>query len=213
MAVPVTGELAPSGRVPLTVDELGLETAGDLNYEEWAALGARIAHHEHALRWAIGDWLLYGQDRFRDYRAAVLATGLHEHSLAVCATVARQVPRERRHPGLSWSHHDEVAALAGRDQTRLLRLAEGEGLSKMALRALIRQEEEDRQLACGYSAGGKSTGDDDVDDRHSPQVTFTVRASVAPAHAEEVSAIVLAVADGLRIRFQEDEVPATVVVT
>jgi len=86
----------------------------------------------------IGDWLLYGHDRFgreeatnksgsrvrsEDYETAIRLTGLDRATLHTYAHVSRKVPPSLRNKDLSWEHHKIVAKLPAPDQQRWLRLA------------------------------------------------------------------------------------------
>jgi len=89
----------------------------------------------------IGDWLLYGKDRFgevqnrdtgregaprvatADYEAAVALTGLDRATLHNYAWVARRTPSSLRNELLSWEHHRVVAKLPEPDQKRWLKIA------------------------------------------------------------------------------------------
>ena len=93
---------------------------------------------------AIGDWLVYGEDTFRGqmrlpgfknedhssgriasdvYDAALATTGLDRSTLATYAYVSRNVPRSLRNEQLSWEHHKAVARLNETDQERWLQVA------------------------------------------------------------------------------------------
>jgi hypothetical protein len=63
--------------------------------------------------WALGDWLLYGDDHFGELVSqAETMTGLDYATLANARRTCRAFPPHRRHALLSFSHHVEVAALA-----------------------------------------------------------------------------------------------------
>lgn len=120
----------------------GLIITGDLTLDEWAGIGRRMGTVETHIRWAIGDWMLYGEERWPTRYADVAAeVGLSPQSIATSVSVARRVPPEMRRAELTWSHHDEVAALHKhpKAQVDLLRKAVENGLSSRELRAEAQQ--------------------------------------------------------------------------
>jgi hypothetical protein len=95
----------------------------------------------------MGDWLVYGQERYADrYRQAIELAGLDYQTLRNYAWVARQFRWERRHEQLSFQHHAEVAALPPDEQDSWLSRAEQHRWSRNQLRNHIR---ESRRLAGG----------------------------------------------------------------
>src|SRR5262249_34643331 len=81
-------------------------------FETWCEVGARVGFLHDASAWWIGDWLAYGVKTFPDrYRTAIEATGFEYQTLRNYAWVAGRFPPRRRHAGLSFGHHAEVAAL------------------------------------------------------------------------------------------------------
>ncbi|PAW60833.1 MAG: hypothetical protein B9S36_07540 [Verrucomicrobiia bacterium Tous-C2TDCM] len=111
------------------------------------------------MAFVIGDWLLYGLDRFaksekgdprhttsrvrsEDYEAAIHLTGLDRATLQTYAHVSRKVPSSLRNKDLSWEHHKIVAKLPPVDQQYWLklaahRLADGQPVSTRRLRRSI----------------------------------------------------------------------------
>lgn len=118
-----------------------------ITFDEWAALGSRLGGHETALRWAVGDWMLYGTEHFGT-RAIVVAsaTGLAEQTISNTLSVCKRIPIDRRRSELSFTHHEELASQTPQQQDRLLRLAVDESLSCAALRVIVREERENRAL-------------------------------------------------------------------
>lgn len=130
------------------ITPVGIQFTDNMSIDEWTAIGERLEQHDRNLRWAIGDWLVFGSERF-GARAAVIADSLSlsTGSVANAASVCRRVPFERRRPELSFSHHEEVAHLDETGQARMLDLAVKEGLSKSVLRSLVHEEEHERKAA------------------------------------------------------------------
>lgn len=119
-----------------------------LSFEEWSEFGDRLATHDTSLRWAIGDWILYGTDHY-GAKAVMLAaaTGLAEQTIAHTLTVCRAIPPERRRPELTFTHHEEVKAQRPEVQDALLQQAIDEQLSCSVVRSLVQQMGEDRRSA------------------------------------------------------------------
>lgn len=138
------------------ISPLGLEIRGDVSFAEWKRLAPKIGAAVRSCAFVVGDWLVYGEDRFgaqltlpgidpgpsrsvsrEQYDAARIATGIDPAILANYAYVARNVPREIRRECLSWEHHRAVAKLEEPDQRRWLDVAAKEELTSRRLRASI----------------------------------------------------------------------------
>lgn len=134
---------------------LGLEIKADLSFREWSALAHRLGSALRSCAFVVGNWLVYGEDRFgqltlpgiepgprrmvtrEQYEDARLATGIDPAVLANYAYVARNVPREKRRECLSWEHHRAVAKLEEPEQERWLDVARKEDMTSRRLRASI----------------------------------------------------------------------------
>ena len=110
----VTPPMTRNARVTST----GLRVMGSgLSFEQWAAIGRSIAHVSSGIAWALGDWLIYGEQTYADrYRSAIESTQLDYQTLRNLAWVARAFDSSRRREGLSFSHHAEVAVLPEPEQ-------------------------------------------------------------------------------------------------
>jgi len=124
-----------------TISRTGLEVHDHLSFEEWSSLAPLLNEAARGVAFVIGDWLLYGRDRFgtqeadsrqaaparrvrsEDYEAAIQMTGLDRATLHTYAHVARRVPPSLRNKQLSWEHHKIVAKLPPPEQERWLSLA------------------------------------------------------------------------------------------
>ena len=151
---------APALGAGISATSTRLVVREPLALEEWFTLGHRLGRLASASLWLIGDWLVYGERApwGATYRLACEATGLAHGTLRNLAYVARAVDPLRRRDGLSWAHHEAVAALAGRDQEQLLEQAERECWSSRQLRAAVRQ----RQRSNGRSRSGSRRAHDVV---------------------------------------------------
>ncbi|MFD5824405.1 LmbU family transcriptional regulator [Lentzea sp. NPDC060358] len=121
---------------------LGLTLPKQLTYDGWARAGLQIARIADSSAWCLGDWLVYGEEKYRDrgrYRHAVVEAGLDYQTLRNYAWVARRFALDRRREQLSFQHHAEVAALPDDEQDRWLDEAEANRWSRNQLRTSIRR--------------------------------------------------------------------------
>ncbi|WP_306749343.1 LmbU family transcriptional regulator [Saccharothrix yanglingensis] len=126
------------GRILTT--PVGLAFPRDVTFESWEQAGQRISRIASSSAWYLGDWLVFGQDKYTGrYRRAVEAVGLDYQTLRNYAWIARKFAPARRRPGLPFQHHAEVAALPAEEQDRWLDRAERERWSRTALRRALRE--------------------------------------------------------------------------
>ena len=113
----------------------------DLSYEKYTALGVLIGKVGTAVKWWVGDYLMFGEALYGERAAqASEALNLSAEGRQECLRVALAVPRSRRRPSLSWWHHRIVAArwLTLPQREQLLDEAEREGLTTRELEARVR---------------------------------------------------------------------------
>ena len=129
---------AVEGRILTT--PVGLAFPRDVTFESWEQAGQRISRIASSSAWYLGDWLVYGQDKYTGrYRRAVEAVGLDYQTLRNYAWISRKFEPSRRRSGLPFQHHAEVAALPPAEQDQWLDRAEREGWSRTALRRALRE--------------------------------------------------------------------------
>jgi hypothetical protein len=115
--------------------KVGLRFPPEVTFDSWQRAGVQISRIVDSFAWCLGDWLVYGQQRYTDrYRKAVDAIGLDYQTLRNYASVARRVDLPRRRSALSFQHHAEVAALPDAEQEIWLGRAEEGGWSRNQLR-------------------------------------------------------------------------------
>jgi hypothetical protein len=117
--------------------QLSLELPKDQAFEDWLKVGRELATANKVLNWWIGDWWAAGSHRYGE-RAKVAAHGIFGRefsTLASMASVCRSFETCRRRQHLSFTHHQEVAALSPATADALLDRAEREGWSVRDLRA------------------------------------------------------------------------------
>lgn len=118
---------------------VGLCLPDDLALEDWKLIGRQISAISDASGWWLGDWLIYGQNRYPErYQRALEETGLDYQTLRNYAWVARKYRPAERHENLSIQHHVEVAALPERQRHAWLSRAERFGWSRNKLREHVR---------------------------------------------------------------------------
>lgn len=150
----------PTDNVDMTA--LGLTIHAAMTVEEWQAVGARLASLDNGVRWAIGDWLVYGASEWPGtYMDLATRLGLSEQSIANAVSVAKRVPREIRRADLTWSHHDEVASLHPRThlQSQWLEQAAENGWTCADFRGQLAPVRADlRSLDAGRASAEPLTG-------------------------------------------------------
>lgn len=108
-----------------------------------------------AAKWALGDLLIFGESRYGEEYAQVLDVArISERQAERYRYVAQQVRPSRRRENLSFTHHEEVAALEPSDQERLLGNALDSSWSTGDLRGRVR----DLRAATGTSRIIRSPG-------------------------------------------------------
>jgi hypothetical protein len=127
---------------PVRTGRSRLELPDDLPLETWSTIGTNLVSVSDSSIWWIGDWLVFGQERYPDrYRMAMAETSLHYQTLRNYAWIARRFEVSRRRDDLTFQHHVEVAAMAPQIQDHWLDLASNLGWSRNELRRQIRQSE------------------------------------------------------------------------
>jgi len=123
------GTLSEAGE--LTVH--GFRFREDITFEQWKNAGITLRALWEKIPFAIGDWLLFGEQRFPEEFSSVLDAYANE-TLRDYQFVCKQIPFERRRD-LPMSHHRAVAGLPPDVQDELLETAEREGWRRDRLRA------------------------------------------------------------------------------
>ncbi|MFD0280046.1 LmbU family transcriptional regulator [Kitasatospora sp. NPDC127111] len=130
----------PIGQEPILTTRVGLRIPGSLTYDRWEKAGSQIFQIADSSAWCLGDWLVYGQERYADrYQTGVQAAGLDYQTLRNYAWVARNFELWRRREALSFGHHAEVASLPPAEADTWLDRAEQHGWSRNQLRTRLRE--------------------------------------------------------------------------
>jgi hypothetical protein len=121
-----------------TIDDVSYEPA-PMAFEEWQSRLLSLEKLTTSLPWWIGDLLQYGEGHFGEkYTQALPDLPYKQEYLYQCHYLARLFPKERRHAGLSWSHHVCVMSLSATQQDAMLYQAETEGWTVRDLRAQVK---------------------------------------------------------------------------
>jgi hypothetical protein len=130
-------DLAAQAPVPRRVDG-GLALRRGMPFDDWAAIGCRLARLSSACAWSLGDWLVFGAEAYGErYKEAVSTTRLDYQTLRNYAWVAGRFSSSRRRDNLSFQHHAEVASLPEPQQELWLQRAEAMRWSRNELRRRV----------------------------------------------------------------------------
>jgi hypothetical protein len=117
----------------------GIEFNEELSFEEWDALGQKLAPIGKSIGFIIGDWINYGEKRWGDkYEEALQRTGMAYQTLRHYAHVARRVQLFCRQNKLGFEHHAAVAKIKDpEEQQHWLEMAVQHKLGKRRLQKSI----------------------------------------------------------------------------
>ena len=129
-----TGLQLPKSKVPI---------------ERWMEYGVGIMEVRGALRWCIGDWLNYGEERYGDMytQGYTLFKEYEESSVRHMRRVAEAFPLVRRRTGVSWSAHAEIANRPKEEQEQWLDELEM-GMTRAELRRSLNSSPDLEKHAC-----------------------------------------------------------------
>jgi hypothetical protein len=128
---------ALQGKVLTT--RIGLHIPTAIPFDEWKLAGLRLSGIVDSSCWWLGDWLIYGKERYADrYQRGIEAVGLRYQTLRNYAWVAGQFPLHRRRAALTFQHHSELASLPEKEQDEWLDRAERRNWTTKQLRSAVR---------------------------------------------------------------------------
>lgn len=119
----------------------------EVSVEEYNCVFRTVLSINKSSCWLLGDILLLGDRKWGNrytvskYEEAMEATGLSRSTLRDIVTTCKKFPVDKRHPLLTFSHHQEIAKTkADPDQREeVLRKAEEEKMTCTALRKQLHQ--------------------------------------------------------------------------
>ncbi|SEF67665.1 hypothetical protein SAMN05216223_101692 [Actinacidiphila yanglinensis] len=125
------------------VERTGLSLPDDLTLNDWCRIGDRLLAVSDASCWWVGDWLVFGCEKYPDrYKRAIAGTSLDYQTLRNYAWVARAFPPSRRRDTLTFQHHMEVTKLRPAEQDHWLDFAVRLKWSRNELRRQLRASAE-----------------------------------------------------------------------
>ena len=127
--------------IPGTLKETYLKLPPSLDWDEWVKVGEKLRALRASSKWAIGDWLVFGEHTFGEkFSQAADITGLEPDTLMVYQWVAASVPYKIRREDLTHAHHQVVAKQEPDDIVRWLERAASKGWSVADLRSALREK-------------------------------------------------------------------------
>jgi len=117
----------------------GIHFHEDLSFDEWDALGQKLAPIGKTIGFIIGDWINYGESHWGDkYEEALDRTGLEYGTLRNYAYVARKLDLSLRNDKLGYHLHATVAKLkTDEEKEHWLKMAVRHQLGKRRLQKSI----------------------------------------------------------------------------
>ncbi len=112
-----------------------------MDFAQWRAQAPKLGRLVRNVQWLACSWLLHGERNFGErFAQAVAELGLQEHTILNMLAVAKAFPDPaKRHPALTFSHHEVVSGLDDVDaQEAYLAQAEAEGWTVTRLRQAVR---------------------------------------------------------------------------
>lgn len=118
-----------------------LDLPDDLTLGEWLDVGRDLCDQERSLMWRIGDWLLYGEERFGSYKKLSERDDIpyKPGTLANAKYVAKTYPPSFRNERLTFAHHMQAAKLPAPERAETLQLAAENDWTVSALREEIQR--------------------------------------------------------------------------
>jgi hypothetical protein len=88
-------------------DDLGLVIPQGTDYDTWAERGIELQKTRAAMMWWLGDWALYGEEKFGELHAQAIELYSVE-SIRTAVRICKRIPLQRRRP-LAFSAHQIIA--------------------------------------------------------------------------------------------------------
>jgi hypothetical protein len=195
-------------KIPGAITPAGLELPPNLTFEEWQTTGKKLFRLRQWCHFAIGDWLLYGEQYYDEQFAQAIDeseysyfTLMHDKRVASCFEYCR------RRQYLSWSHHAAVVSLPADLQDKLLDRAEKNNWSREELREAVQKlkgtqlSHRERGSLTAPSEQKTASAETTQDEEESPVSRINFGILIECADAEEQTALLARFSDeGLNCR-------------
>lgn len=143
-------------KIPGTLKETYLKLPPSLSYDEWVKVGRQLSSLRASSKWAIGDWLVFGEHNYGEkFSQAADVTGYEPDTLAVYQWVSSSIPREIRREDLSHAHHQVVAKQEPDEIVKWLERAANKDWSVAELRSALREKAAKAAKKSGDEKGPK----------------------------------------------------------
>ncbi len=109
-----------------------------VSWEDWQELGEVLSAMQRSSSWWLGDWWNAGEKRWGERAAQATGLGVSAGTLSTAAWVASRIEPQRRRSGVSFAHHQAVAARSPEEQDRWLDVCEREGWTVAELRRRVK---------------------------------------------------------------------------
>lgn len=156
---------------------VGLDIEPGMKFEHWERLVRSLERAEQGIQWYLGDALNYGEMEYGEKYAQVVdaheKTGIPINTLKNYQWVAGHIPKVRRLTSVSWSAHQEVAALLPAKQTEWLSQAQTEHLTSRELRKRV-------ERAKGFTRTAKTVKADADLQAHIERTVFKIENEIKP---------------------------------
>jgi hypothetical protein len=117
----------------------GLKITGDPTFADWMACGHSLKKIKQGLHFAIGDWLIYGQNKWPNrYDQGMAIFGFAYSTLATDKWIAEKIPISRRRE-VPFGYHRAVGGLEPAQQDEILDKAEKEKWDRETIRGEVRK--------------------------------------------------------------------------
>ena len=133
--------------LPANFIKTGLQLPDNLTIDQWFDIGSFINKCEQSVMWWMGDWWNFGNHKYGERASQALDSDYSFGTWMNAGYVCDKVETSRRREVLSFSHHQEVAALEHDQQDELLELAIQNGWTRRELRNEIRLRKQQKELS------------------------------------------------------------------
>ena len=125
---------------PFRMANCALVVDGEPSFDEWREAGRFFSRANGATLWWVGDWLNYGEFRWKEtYQEASEQTGLEKNTLRKAKYIAALFESGRRIHTLTFDHHRLVAPVPARKADEFLNEASRYSWSTRELKQVVNQ--------------------------------------------------------------------------